>query len=104
MTDHEGHLFGGGIFGCEDEIAFVLAGDRVEDNDKFAVRCVARLVNHTFPLMMSSMAGAEDKGSRDTWTRLCNGDHTESSDTILNAVELQFGYAIPTANMTVVHR
>lgn len=46
VTDHKGHLLGGGVFGREDEISFILAEDGVEDDDEFAISCVVRLVNY----------------------------------------------------------
>ena len=36
MADHEGHLGGGEVLGGDDEVAFVFAGDGVEDNDGLA--------------------------------------------------------------------
>lgn len=102
MTDHEGHLFGRGIFSCEDEIAFVLAGDRVEDYDKFTVSCSARLVNR--PSLWDWLNGWSkvevEWGHKDATVQY----HTESFDGILNAVELHFGRAIRPTNMTAVPR
>lgn len=34
VADHEGHLFGGDVFGGYDEVAFVFAGGGIEDDDK----------------------------------------------------------------------
>lgn len=62
MTDHEGHLVGRGIFSCDDEIAFVLTGDRVEDNDEFALPFM-RDLSITFHFEVDSMAGPKRKGS-----------------------------------------
>ena len=64
MTDHEGHFFGGSIFGCKDEIALVLAGDRVEDDDKFTVRCNVQLVNHPFHFRNELDGWSKGEGER----------------------------------------
>lgn len=37
VAHHEGHLFGRHVAGGDDEVAFVFAGGRVEDDDEFAV-------------------------------------------------------------------
>ena len=36
MPDHEGHFLCRDIFGCYDEVAFVFAVSRVEDDDELA--------------------------------------------------------------------
>ena len=36
MPDHKGHFLGGDVFGGDDEVAFIFAGDGVEDYDEFA--------------------------------------------------------------------
>lgn len=37
MSDHEGHFFGGDVRAGDYEVAFIFAGEVVEDDDEFAV-------------------------------------------------------------------
>lgn len=37
MVDHEGHFWGGHGFSSDDEIAFIFAGEGIEDYYEFAI-------------------------------------------------------------------
>ena len=55
MVDHEGHFFGGHIFGSEDEVTFIFAGGGVEDYDEFAALCGDRLVGRGFSVELGGI-------------------------------------------------
>ena len=73
MPDHKGHLLRRDILGRDDEVAFVLAVRRVEDDDEFAVLEGAEGVLDAVELELRGSIGWHLRGYGGTGRVACLG-------------------------------